>query len=435
MAGLAAGDILARAGHDVVILEAQNRAGGRIHTLHGQFAEGLYVEAGANRFFDTHDLTMSYCRRFELPLIDFQGGKQPAKYWIDLHAWYADSETPKELDLTAEEQSLEPHELVGRYVATWLEKMGDPVRDFPPPDLMSLDEVSYAEFLRRQGASRGAIRLIGADFNVGSGVEGASALWMLRNLALDRHRRKAFKVMGGNDRLPLALARLLSDRIRYGAVVVGLKQDLQGVEVRYRQSYAEQVERFDRVVCTLPFPVLRGLTISPGFSAGKERAIDQVPYASMVKVFLQSRHRFWEKHGTSGFATTDIPQTEIWNVTEGETGRRGVLLAYVGGRMAQNLSSLPEHERLRIILERLAPVFPELRENYEGGFTKAWDIDPWALGAGAWYGVGQIGSLYPHVASVEGLVHFAGDHASPWPGWVQGALHSAHRAAQEVHEA
>ena len=48
MAGLVAGYELARAGHDPLILEAQNRVGGRIYTLR-KFAPGLYAEAGAMR--------------------------------------------------------------------------------------------------------------------------------------------------------------------------------------------------------------------------------------------------------------------------------------------------------------------------------------------------------------------------------------------------
>jgi len=79
-------------------------------------------------------------------------------------------------------------------------------------------------------------------------------------------------------------------------------------------------------------------------------------------------------------------------------------------------------------------VFPELEDQYEGGMTWSWDSAPWARGAGAWYAVGQQRSLYPHVATAEGRIHFAGEHTSPWPGWVQGALYSGQRAAREVNE-
>ena len=41
-------------------------------------------------------------------------------------------------------------------------------------------------------------------------------------------------------------------------------------------------------------------------------------------------------------------------------------------------------------------------------------------------------SFLPHLARPEGRVHFAGDHTSPWPGWMNGALQSGARAAREV---
>src|SRR5690349_10421953 len=48
LAGLVAAFELKRQGHDVVVLEAQNRVGGRIYTLRW-FAPGLYAEAGGMR--------------------------------------------------------------------------------------------------------------------------------------------------------------------------------------------------------------------------------------------------------------------------------------------------------------------------------------------------------------------------------------------------
>ena len=60
MAGLVAGYELGRAGHDVVILEAQGRIGGRVLTLREPFAPGLHAEAGAMRIPRSHALTVAY---------------------------------------------------------------------------------------------------------------------------------------------------------------------------------------------------------------------------------------------------------------------------------------------------------------------------------------------------------------------------------------
>jgi monoamine oxidase len=68
MAGLSAGYELTQLGHDVTILEARTRPGGRVQTLREPFSAGLYAEAGAARIPDNHDLTLKYVKLFELPL-------------------------------------------------------------------------------------------------------------------------------------------------------------------------------------------------------------------------------------------------------------------------------------------------------------------------------------------------------------------------------
>ena len=49
--------------------------------------------------------------------------------------------------------------------------------------------------------------------------------------------------------------------------------------------------------------------------------------------------------------------------------------------------------------------------------------------AGLW--VGQIGFI-DTLAAPEGRIHFAGEHTSPWTGWMQGALESARRVVREI---
>ena len=73
LAGLVAAYELKHQGHDVVVLEAQNRVGGRVYTCRN-FAPGLYAEFGAMRIPRCHDLTLKYCRQFGLPLQPFVMG-------------------------------------------------------------------------------------------------------------------------------------------------------------------------------------------------------------------------------------------------------------------------------------------------------------------------------------------------------------------------
>jgi monoamine oxidase len=78
LAGLVAGYELTQLGHDVTILEARNRPGGRVHTLREPFSDGLYAEEGAARIPTNHDLTLKYVNLFQLPLEPMYPPRLPA---------------------------------------------------------------------------------------------------------------------------------------------------------------------------------------------------------------------------------------------------------------------------------------------------------------------------------------------------------------------
>ena len=69
LAGLSAAYELTQAGHDVTVLEARTRAGGRVHTLRDPFPEGLYAEASATRVPNHHHFTIRYAELFGLTLV------------------------------------------------------------------------------------------------------------------------------------------------------------------------------------------------------------------------------------------------------------------------------------------------------------------------------------------------------------------------------
>src|SRR5262249_9751603 len=107
LAGLSAAYELKKAGHDVTILEARTRAGGRVYTLREPFSGGLYAEAGAMWIPQTHDLTLGYIKEFGLELEPFSLDAQKTVDYIRGRRYVVEDNTPLDpFKLTAEERAL-----------------------------------------------------------------------------------------------------------------------------------------------------------------------------------------------------------------------------------------------------------------------------------------------------------------------------------------
>jgi monoamine oxidase len=349
LAGLAAAHELKQAGHQVTLLEARKRPGGRVLTLREPFADGLYAEAGATRIHASHDLTLKYINSFGLELAPF----------------------------------------------------------YP----------STGHFIRlNKGVRREA------DW-------GKFANEIRNTLDLDKSL-DWFKIQGGNDLLPAAFAERLAGAIIYDAPVVRIEQDERGVTVAFTRGGGLERMTGDYLVCAIPFSTLRNVTVAPHFSPPKRQLIEQLHHDSASRVFLQVRSRFWQSQAANGYAIAD--QTiEIWDSTFKQPGTRGILQTYLRGSNSEKLTRMPEDERIRVSLERMEQVFPGARASFEKGVTKCWSEDEWARGA--WVHPDE--KALPIIIKPEGRVHFAGDHASSQPSWMQGAFASGLRVAREISRA
>jgi monoamine oxidase len=432
LAGLVAALELKRAGHSVTLLEATLRPGGRVRTLREPFSDSLHAEAGAGRIPSTHALTLEYVKRFGLrlkpyrpraPELTWLGGVRQIKrpgHDVDL--------SRAGLDLSAEDRALGLDGLYARYIAPHLREVAAGAPDnWPTAALAPLGEQTIGDFLRAHGASKGARQLLLAGF------DDDSALDFLRD-AVSHDVPTLHHIAGGNDLLPQAMARSLAAEMNYGAPIERLEQDQREVRAIVNRGGERRVFSGERLICTVPFPALRAVEFSPAVSAGKQRAIDELVYGAVTRVYLQTRQRFWEKERVSGFVTTDQP-LEVWNATHDQPGTRGILLGYLYEALARKVAALPPEKRTGWFAEELAPIYPVLREQIEGGASFVWEEQPYQRGAFSMYTKGQFATLWPHAATPEGRIHFAGEHTSPWPGWMQGALYSGLRAAREVNDA
>jgi monoamine oxidase len=351
IAGLSAGYELTQLGHQVTILEARGRPGGRIQTLREPFADGLYAEAGAARIPENHDLVLKYVKLFGLPL-------EPM-YPSQLSA------------LNAE----------GR----------------------GMKRVRIDDFTKELGKTFGA--------ELGP----PAARWS--------------KIKGGNDLLPKAFAERLANKIHYNSPVVTLEQDATSARAVFMRNGTAEVLAADRILCTVPFSVMRNIQFPANFPDKKIKAINELNYANVSRVYVQTKKRSWEALGLSGFGLTR-EGVELWQPTWNQPGTRGILMTYARPGAAEHIAALKESERINSTIKQLDSFFPGVRENFETGTSKCWSEDEWARGAWAFAGLGNL-MLFN---TPEGRIHFAGEHLSLLPSWMQGALSSSAQAIKQIHE-
>jgi len=352
LSGLVAGYELTRAGHDVTILEARNRVGGRVFTLRTPFSDGHFADAGAARIPPDHDMTIGYADHFGLTLDPFY---PESSYYVNL---------------SDDERTL----------------------------------ISASDYLNNPP------------------WEGFPV-----------NRKDFIKIRGGTDKLPQAFADTLSDLIHLATPVESIEQNADGIIVGVSDGTEYSA---DRALCTVPLPVLNRIQFSPQLSDAKvEASSGGYDYAASTRVFMQFANRFWESEGLNGWGNTDWPE-EIWQPTWDRGGPRGLLMSYLFYDRAVELDQLSEENGIQHLLNRWTNVFPGVYDNIEleHSTSHSWALQEWSGGAWASPTEEQNEALAARIGAAEGRIHFAGEHASDYHGWMQGALVSGLRAATEIHE-
>ncbi|MFY9607921.1 MAG: FAD-dependent oxidoreductase [Blastocatellia bacterium] len=438
LAGLAAAFELKKAGHSITILEARKSPGGRLRTIRG-FEDGQYAEAGPLSFPESHQFTFGYVTNFGLPIRPvFRFGLDPiANIRGKLFRIPSSGNANIPFSLRPSERAAGVFGLIGLYLQDYMRKVGNPLQaNWPPEDLGQIDAFSLKQLLQDLGASDGAIDIIAASQLgiLGFGLDSISALDGVVTEAIASDPA-FYEIAGGNDQLAAKLKKKVKKAFKKECIVQRIDQNESSVTVTYSNGGLLQTITADRVICTLPFPVLKDIEITPSLSEDKQQAIRELKLTPVTRTYQQFRKRVWEQSGLSGYAITDLAIQNTYSPTFTQSGPRGILTAYTGGQRALDLAAMSETDRQNFVLRKMGNVFSNLNGVYQSGVSQIWHEDEFARGAFAYFEPGQMTTLLPIAQRAEGRIHFAGEHTSAWHGWMNGALESGNRAADEVNDA
>lgn len=433
LAGMTAALRIRETGRRALILEARAVAGGRVRTIRDPFDNGLYGEAGAARISDVHHFVLHWTNRFGLNLEPFSPEEGRTVFAMDGVSGFSDDPMTGERltsGLRDDEKGLLPGELANRFLEGLPENLNTTeLDDAAFAGWADLDRTTWPEWLKIRGASDAAVRLL----TLGADSSEISALYVLRQIFMHRAGRAYLKIAGGMDRLPRALSEELGEDIRYNCEVTGIEQTDWNVTVHYREAGEIKSVEGSRAIIAVPYTLLRNIALEPALSPVKREVIANIPYRSSIRFLLQTDRPYWLDQGLSGAARTSAP-CEIWDGSVGQLSVNGLLSVTAGGQpaMREMFAGLNPEAQLRLGVEMAEGAFPDLPGHFQKGITQNWTADPWSKGAFAVSYPGQLTGWGTAAWTPEGRLHFAGEHVSPWPGWMEGALWSAERAVQEI---
>ncbi|MBR9920895.1 MAG: NAD(P)-binding protein [Bacteroidetes bacterium] len=250
---------------------------------------------------------------------------------------------------------------------------------------------------------------------------------------------------GGTDRISQEMEkRIPREKVTMGARVYRMEEDGNHTIIHYRfgDGNLTKSSKFDRVISTLPFSVLRFIDTPNNWSAQKYEAIRMLKMTNAVKVALGFKSRFWEKEGphsthmAGGQSNTDLPVRSVVypSFGIGEPGPAYILASYCWQNDADKFSHLTQEQMFQACLQDVIRLHGKVaEEEYLGhGAAVVWNEDPFAGGGFEFFAPGQFLEKFLVAREPEGRFHFAGEALDMVHYWIAGAYDSAFRTVWEI---
>lgn len=441
LAGLAAARDLTKAGHEVCVLEARDRVGGR--TLNHQISKGVIAEAGGEYIGPTQHRIAALAKEMGVRTFKTYNQGEDLLYARGQLSRYPASGLPPDPDV---QQAVIA-------AVTQLDSMAAKVpletpwkaKNAAQWDAMTLEDWSRANVkteLGHQSVITAANAVWGAD------PADLSLLYVLWYVARsgDSKNRGSFarlvttqggaqesRFVGGSQLVSDRAARKLGSRVVLESPVRSIHQNGKGVTV----TSDRLVVHARRAIVAVPPVLLAEIHFSPDVPRLRRNLARKTVPGHLIKWEAVYPTPFWRDAGLSGQVISDVgPARSTFDNTP-PGGTPGILFGFIGGADAAAASKLSAADRGAAVLRNFVSFFGPQAGTPVDAFEMDWSTEAWTRGC-------PVGHMRPGTLRRYGpalrvpfkRVHWAGTEvATFWNGYMDGAVESGEVAAKQVMKA
>jgi monoamine oxidase len=430
-AGLTTARRLRAAGHSVVVLEADDRVGGR--TKAGMIA-GEVVDLGGQWVGPTQTHLLALAKEYGVATYQqYATGKNIA----DVGGYRADYE--------GETPALAPDAMAEFVdVVTKIETTAATIPVLHPwdtADAALYDSMTIETWIvtnAKTEAVRSAMRVIvrallsaePTQVSMLCMLAYASASGGLAALISTRGGAQDSVFEGGVWQLAAKMAGDLGAAVVLNAPVTAIAQDDTGVTV----STASGSWRGRYAVVTVPPPLASRITYTPAMSAMRDGLTQRMPMGCVIKTHIAYARPFWREKGLTGLVLSDRTEFGPWFDHSPQHGATGGLVGFFDGGPAQRWADRSPEERKAQVLKDIALYLGDEALKPVDYIEEVWTCAPLHRGGYVASAVpGAITNFGRALLEPVGRIHWAGtETADAWVGYIDGAIRSGERAAAEV---
>ena len=432
IAGLTAARRLSASGIDVVVLEGRDRVGGR--TLNLELEDGEILEIGGEWVGPTQDRVLALISELGIETFPtYCEGKNVLELGGRISTYTGTIPRVSPLVLLELDR-------VRRRLARMQKEV--PLEDpWNAPHAGEWDATPFSQWISGTTRSRRVLDLFRAAAAVVWGADPSefSLLWALfymrsgggLDALLDtRGGAQQDRLVGGSQEISIRLARDLGDRVVLGTRVTRMVPDERGVSIETSLGST----RARRAIVSLPPPLCKGIEIDGSLGVGRAQLASRMPMGAVIKATAVYSTPFWRAKGFSGEAVSDRGPvcTTFDNSPYGSD--KGAMLGFIGAREAAAHIRLGTSERRRTTLESFARLYGDEALHPLAYHEQAWAEEDLSGGGPVCSPTpGTLSAYGDALRSPVGRLHWAGSESSTvWAGYMDGAVRSGERAADEV---